>query len=102
MQLSHGFSFTAKLATLPGRLIRDIAETGPPAAATWLLTCETTAQPTLRNALLLCEHAKLVDEVGTGVDEAPRDALPGTSLMQVIHVRDGNSIRQTANVSAKV
>src|SRR5438067_13514146 len=98
MQLSHGFSFTAKLAMLHGRLIRDIAETVPPAAAD--VRNDGTAHHCATRYCCASTLSSLTrwERAYTGL----RDALPGTSPVQVIHVRDENSIRQTANVSAKV
>jgi phosphoribosylanthranilate isomerase len=85
------------------RLIRDIAETVPPGIGTFLLTCETTAQPIIaQQRYCRTNTLQLVDEVGTGVHQALRDALPGISLVQVIHVSDEDSIRTAVQVSAKV
>lgn len=88
---------------IPDSLIRDIAETVPPGVATFLLTCETTAQPIIaQQRFCRTNTLQLVDEVETGVHEALRDALPGISLVQVIHVRDEDSLRQAVEVSEKV
>src|SRR5205085_618207 len=85
------------------RLIRDIAETVPPGVATFLLTCETTAEPIIaQQRYCRTTTLQLVDEVRDGVHDTLRDALPGISLVQVIHVRDENSVRQAAQVSGKV
>jgi phosphoribosylanthranilate isomerase len=84
-------------------LIRDIAETVPPGVATFLLTCETTARPIIaQQRFCRTNTLQLVDEVAAGVYEALRDALPGISLVQVIHVRDDDAVRQAVDVSAKV
>jgi len=75
----------------------------PPGVATFLLTCETTAQPIIaQQRFCRTNTLQLVDEVAAGVYDALRDALPGISLVQVIHVRDDDAVRQAANVSAKV
>lgn len=88
---------------IPDSLIRDIAETVPPGVATFLLTCETTAQPIIaQQRFCRTSTLQLVDEVETGVHEALRDALPGISLVQVIHVRDDDALRQAVEVSEKV
>lgn len=88
---------------IPDSLIRDIAETVPPAVATFLLTCETTARPIIaQQRFCRTNTLQLVDAVAEGVYDALRDALPGISLVQVIHVRDEDSIRDAANVSGKV
>lgn len=88
---------------IPDSLIRDIAETVPPGVATFLLTCETTAQPIIaQQRFCRTNTLQLVDEVETGVHEALRDALPGISLVQVIHVRDEDALREAVEVSEKV
>ena len=84
-------------------LIRDIAETVPPGVATFLLTCETTAEPIIaQQRFCRTNTLQLVDEVAPGVYDALRDALPGISLVQVIHVRDDDALRQAVKVSEKV
>jgi len=88
---------------IPDSLIRDIAETVPPGVATFLLTCETTAEPIIaQQRYCRTSTLQLVDAVAEGVYDALRDALPGISLVQVIHVRDEDAIREAVEVSAKV
>lgn len=88
---------------IPDALIRDIAETVPPGVATFLLTCETTPEPIIaQQRFCRTNTLQLVDEVAAGVYDALRDALPGISLVQVIHVRDEDAVRQAVNVSGKV
>src|SRR6185503_1980561 len=88
---------------IPDSLIRDIAETVPPGVATILLTCETTAEAIIaQQRFCRTNTLQLVDEVETGVHEALRDALPGISLVQVIHVRDEDALREAVEVSEKV
>ncbi len=88
---------------IPDSLIRDIAETVPPGVATFLLTCETTAEAIIaQQRFCRTNTLQLVDEVETGVHEALRDALPGISLVQVIHVRDEDALREAVEVSEKV
>jgi phosphoribosylanthranilate isomerase len=88
---------------IPDSLIRDIAETVPPGVPTFLLTCETTAEPIIsQQRYCRTNTLQLVDAVAEGVYDTLRDALPGISLVQVIHVRDEDAIREAAEVSAKV
>ena len=88
---------------IPGSLIRDIAETVPPGVATFLLTCETTSEPIIaQQRFCRTNTLQLVDAVEPGVHEALRDALPGISIVQVIHVRDEVALRQAVEVSEKV
>ena len=75
----------------------------PPGVATFLLTCETTAEPIIaQQRFCRTNTLQLVDEVAPGVYDALRDALPGISLVQVIHVRDDDALRQAVEVSEKV
>jgi phosphoribosylanthranilate isomerase len=88
---------------IPESLIRDIAETVPPTVATFLLTSETTAQRIIaQQRYCRTNTLQLVDAVPIGVYQQLRDALPGVSLVQVIHVRDEDSLREAVAVSAKV
>jgi phosphoribosylanthranilate isomerase len=88
---------------IPESLIRDIAETVPPTVATFLLTSETTAQPIIaQQRYCRTNTLQLVDAVPIGVYQQLRDALPGVSLVQVIHVRDEDSLREAVQVSAEV
>lgn len=88
---------------IPDSLIRDIARTVPPGVATFLLTCETTAERIIaQQRYCRANTLQLVDAVAEGAYDALRDALPGISLVQVIHVRDEDAIREAVEVSAKV
>ena len=88
---------------IPESLIRDIAESVPPGVATFLLTCETTAGPIIaQQRYCRTNTLQLVDEVVEGVYDTLRDALPGISIVQVIHVRDEDALRQAVDVSGKV
>jgi phosphoribosylanthranilate isomerase len=88
---------------IPESRIRDIAETVPPGVATFLLTCETTAEPIIKQQRF-CRTTtlQLVDEVEPGVHARLRDALPGISIVQVIHVRDDNALKQSVAVAPAV
>jgi phosphoribosylanthranilate isomerase len=88
---------------IPESRIRDIAETVPPGVATFLLTCETTAEPIIKQQRF-CRTTtlQLVDEVEPGVHARLRDALPGISIVQVIHVRDDNALKESVAVAPAV
>jgi phosphoribosylanthranilate isomerase len=88
---------------IPERRIREIAATVPPGVATFLLTCETTAGPIIaQQRFCRTSTLQLVDEVEAGVHHRLRDALPGITIVQVIHVRDDDSIRQSVAVASLV
>lgn len=88
---------------IPETRIRDIARTVPPGIATFLLTCETTAEPIIRQQRYTGANTlQLVDEVEPGVHDALRHALPGIKIVQVIHVRDESALTEARRVSPQV
>ena len=88
---------------IPESRIRDIARTVPPAVATFLLTCETTAELIIeQQRFCRTTTLQLVDEVQPGVHARLREALPGISIVQVIHVRDDDALRQSIAVAPAV
>ena len=88
---------------IPESRIRDIARIVPPGIATFLLTCETTAEPIIAQQRYCGTNTlQLVDEVEPGVHAVLRDALPGIKIVQVIHVRDENAVAEARQVSPQV
>jgi phosphoribosylanthranilate isomerase len=82
------------------RLIAEIAATVPPGVASVLLTCRQSAaaiidqQRRLRvNTVQICDH--LTD----GTYSQLREALPGVSLVQVIHITGEESIAEAAELA---
>ena len=83
--------------------IAAIASTVPPGVATFLLTSESTASAIIaQQRRCRANTIQLVDEVEHGAHAALRDALPGISIVQVIHVRDPDSIRKAIAVAHSV
>lgn len=88
---------------IPETRIRDIAATVPPGVATFLLTCETTAEPIIaQQRFCRTSTLQLVDEVEPGVHARLRDALPGIAIVQVVHVRDDDALKRSVAVAAVV
>ena len=88
---------------IPESRIRDIAYTVPPGVATFLLTCETTVEPIIaQQRYCRTNTLQLVDEVEPGVHAALRDALPGISIVQVIHVRDEGALSEAVAIAPAV
>ena len=84
-------------------LIAEIAARVPPPVATFLLTCRQDAASIVEqqrrcrvNTLQLC------DRVPAEVYSALRAALPGVSLVQVVHVRGEESLEEALNVARHV
>ena len=110
MAIRYGASaigLVAKMPSGPGpiedELIRRITKTVPPPIATFLLTCETTAEQ------IIAHHKKTFTNTIQLVDELPekeyaiiREALPAIKLVQVIHVIDEGSIDEAIQVSKQV
>jgi phosphoribosylanthranilate isomerase len=88
---------------IPESRIRNIADTVPPGVATFLLTCETTAEPIIaQQRFCRTTTIQLVDKVEPGVHARLRDSLPGISIVQVIHVRDEGALMQAVALAPVV
>jgi phosphoribosylanthranilate isomerase len=88
---------------IPEARIRDIARTVPPGVATFLLTCETRAEPIIAQQRYCGVNTlQLVDEVEPGVHDALREALPGVRIVQVIHVGDEGALIEAQTVAPQV
>lgn len=88
---------------IPESTIAAIASTVPPGVATFLLTSESTASAIItQQRRCRANTIQIVDEVEHGAHAALRDALPGISIVQVIHVRDPDSIREAIEVAPAV
>jgi phosphoribosylanthranilate isomerase len=104
---ASALGFVTRMPSGPGPIpesrIRDIARTVPVGVETFLLTCETTADPIIAQQRYCgATTLQLVDAVAPGVHSALRDALPGIGIVQVIHVRDENALAEADQVSPLV
>jgi phosphoribosylanthranilate isomerase len=78
---------------IPEELITQIVATVPAGIATFLLTCETTAEPIIaQQRRTRVNTIQLVDAVEEGTYEKLRRELPGISIVQVIHVEGPESV----------
>ena len=83
--------------------ITKIAATVPPGVATFLLTSETDADAIIaQQRRCRTNTIQLVDRVETGVYPALRDALPGISLVQVVHVTGEESFAEAVRIAPHV
>jgi phosphoribosylanthranilate isomerase len=88
---------------IPEARIREITRTVPPGVDTFLLTCETTAEPIIAQQQYCGTNTlQLVDEVAPEVHRELRDALPGIRIVQVIHVRHEGALDEARRVAARV
>jgi len=110
LAISSGASalgFVSKMPSGPGPieedLIASIVPHVPPGIATFLLTSETTAEPIIaQQHRTRVNTIQLVDAVEPGTHEALRNALPGVSLVQVIHVTGPESVEEAVEVAPRV
>ena len=107
LAVAHGASAVGLVSRMPSgpgpiddALIATIIAAVPPPVATFLLTSATDAvtiidqQHRLRPTTL-----QLVDHVEPSLHRALRDALPGTRLVQVVHVEDEGSLAYACRVA---
>jgi phosphoribosylanthranilate isomerase len=88
---------------IPDELIRQIAQTVPPAIGTFLLTSETSASEIIKHHLRAATNTiQIVDLLSEGSYFQIRDALPSVKIVQVIHVRDAKSVELAIKLSESV
>lgn len=89
---------------IPDELIAEIAPTVPPPVATFLLTQETRADAIIQHVRRTgVNTVQLVDDdIHPEVYPLIRAELPAVKIVQVIHVRDGQSIEKAVRVSDSV
>ena len=110
MAIEHGASAIGLVSAMPSgpgpiaeELIAEIAAPVPPGVASFLLTCKQDAasiidqqRRTRVNTIQICD--RLVD----GTYEDLRKALPGISLVQVIHVTGPEAVHEALAISSHV
>ncbi|MEO1128965.1 MAG: phosphoribosylanthranilate isomerase [Planctomycetota bacterium] len=96
---AHAVGLVSRMPSGPGTIDEDtiagIAAAVPPPIASFLLTCETEADA------IVAQHRRcrtsviqLVDRVTPDVRRELRDALPGVSIVQVVHVVGPSSVEE--------
>src|SRR5438045_2998016 len=84
-------------------LIRTIAGSVPPPIATFLLTCETSAEEIIaHHKRTFTNTLQLVDELAGKDYDKIRKELPFIKIVQVIHVTDESSVEEAIKISAYV
>jgi len=85
---------------IPEELIAEIAATVPPGVATFLLTCKQDIEAIIdQQRRLRVNTIQICDRLQTGSFEQLRQALPGVSLVQVIHVTGRESVSEAVSVA---
>lgn len=107
LAVTHGASalgFVSAMPSGPGpiseELIAEIVPTVPAGVATFLLTSKRDTDSIIdQQRRTRTTTLQIVDEVSFDTLNELRDALPGIALVQVIHVRNEDSIREAVAVA---
>jgi phosphoribosylanthranilate isomerase len=84
-------------------LIREIARTIPPPIATFLLTCHQRVDKIVAQQRRCGTNTvQLCDRVVEGSYTELRTAMPGVSIVQVIHVNGPESVEEAVNIAPHV
>jgi phosphoribosylanthranilate isomerase len=88
---------------IPEEKITQIASWVPPPIATFLLTSKTDVQEIIQQQKYCRTNTiQIVDRLTVGTHTDLREALPGISIVQVIHVSGSESIEEAMAISDKV
>ena len=88
---------------IPDERILQIARTIPPPIASFMLTCETTAEAVIEHHLRTRTNTiQMVDAHHEGNYDRIREALPVVKLVQVIHVTGPESVDEALQVAPHV
>jgi phosphoribosylanthranilate isomerase len=81
-------------------LIAEIAAVVPPSIGTFLLTCKADVDSIVdQQKRLRVNTIQICDSLEEGSHQRLRVALPGVSLVQVIHVRDAGSVDEAVSIA---
>src|SRR6476646_2636225 len=98
--IAHGASAVGLVSEMPSgpgviseELIAEIAATIPPAVGSFLLTCKQDVAAIVdQQKRLQVNTIQICDRLESGAHEDLRAALPGVSLVQVIHINGPESV----------
>src|SRR5512145_1156280 len=110
MAINHGASAIGLVSAMPSgpgpiaeELIAQIASKIPPGVATFLLTCKQDVEAIMdQQRRLRVNTIQICDRLESGGHEQLRKALPGVSLVQVIHVTGDESVAEAMSVDRVV
>ena len=110
MAIEHGASALGLVSAMPSgpgpipeTLIAEIAATIPPGISSFLLTCRQDAASIVdQQRRLGVNTIQLCDRLPAGAHQELRDALPGVSLVQVVHVTGPESVEEAIAVAPHV
>ena len=88
---------------IPEELIAEIAATVPPGISSFLLTCLQDSDAIMdQQRRLRVNTIQICDRLTRGSYRELREALPGISLVQVVHVTGPEAVEETAAVAPHV
>lgn len=104
---ASALGLVAKMPSGPGpisdELIREIAAIIPPPIASFLLTSRTDAASIAAHQQMVGTNTvQIVDALSEGTYADLRRALPGISIVQVIHVIDERSVEEALEIAPHV
>lgn len=110
MAIAAGASALGLVAEMPSgpgvisdSLIQYLASKTPPAISTFLLTSRVSAQAIIAHQRAVRSSTiQIVDQLQEGTYKEIKDALPGVKIVQVIHVREEDSIQQAIQIAKEV
>ena len=110
MAIEHGASAVGLVSEMPSGpgpisedLIAEIAATIPPGVSSFLLTCRQDAESIIdQQRRLRVNTLQLCDRLPAGTHRELRSALPGVSLVQVVHVTGPEAVDEAIAVAPHV
>jgi len=107
LAIEHGASALGLVSAMPSgpgpiseTLIAEIAATIPPGISSFLLTCRQDAASIIdQQRRLRVNTIQICDRLPAGTHQELRDALPGVSLVQVVHVTGPEAVDEAVAVS---
>ncbi|MEP6635996.1 MAG: phosphoribosylanthranilate isomerase [Acidobacteriota bacterium] len=101
---AHAVGLVSEMPSGPGviaeNLIAEIAAILPPSVGSFLLTCKADADSIIeQQKRLRVNTIQICDSLPEGSHQRLRSALPGVSLVQVIHVRSDDSIDEAVSIA---
>jgi phosphoribosylanthranilate isomerase len=110
LAIKYGASAIGLVSEMPSgpgpiaeKLIKEIAATIPPGITSVLLTCKTDAREIIEQQRWCGVNAiQIVDRIEQGSYQDFKEAMPGISIIQVIHVTGEESIEEAISVAPHV
>ena len=88
---------------IPESLIAEIAATVPPGVSSFLLTCKEDAASIIdQQRRLRVNTIQICDRLPQGSHQELREALPGVSLVQVVHVTGPEAVDEAIAIAPHV